>query len=144
MNAIEVIGLIKVIRGNTQVLGSLGYCRLNLAPFIRRARLQHRLFAIPSPRETKPSVRETMNRLLKLGFLIRAAAVDGHFDLGHRAPTGPRESGDLVESAAWQSLAAGGPGDDGVGSNFESVPWPFPVRNGISIVAAFVPCHVGL
>ena len=64
LNAIEVVGLIEVVRGHAQVLGRLDYGRLNLAPFIRAARLKHRLFAVPPPREAKPRVRVPKHRLL--------------------------------------------------------------------------------
>src|SRR5262245_6838952 len=122
LNTIEVISLIEVIRFNTQVLRRLGDCRLNLASFIRAARLKHSFFATPLPREAKPCVRVSMHRLLKLRLFIGSSAVDGYFHFAHSSPTCPRQTRYLVRPVARQSLAAGGSSNDGLRSQFESEP----------------------
>src|SRR3990172_3182683 len=94
------------------VLVQFGHGGLDIAVFIRAAGLEHRLFPVPIPGETKPGKRMAQHRLLKLGVLPGLAAVGGDLDPADGAPAGPGQAADLIESAAGQLLSAGGEGDD--------------------------------
>src|SRR5438552_6166843 len=75
--------------GDAPVSIQLRQRRLNLTLIIGAARLEHRLFSVPGPVESKPGMRFRKHRCLKFRFLPAPAAVDRHLDLADRATTGP-------------------------------------------------------
>src|SRR6267142_4203380 len=93
-------GFFRFLVSDAPVLIQLRARRLNVTSFIRATRHEHRLFSVPSPVKRKPGMRLRVHGRLKLGFLPTLAAVGGHFDLADRAPTGPRQAGNLDISPA--------------------------------------------
>src|SRR3984893_10679872 len=86
--------------GDAPVFKQLRSRRLNFTLVIGATRLNHRLFSVPSPVESKPGMRLRKHRRVKLRFLPGPAAIGGYFDLGDRAPTGPGQAGNLDISLA--------------------------------------------
>src|SRR5512134_3779171 len=76
LNAVEVIGLIEIIRRHAENLGRFGDRWLHFALFIGAARLQHGFFAVPFPGQSKSRMRVSVYGLLKLCFLVSTAAVN--------------------------------------------------------------------
>src|SRR4030095_4563178 len=102
-----VVGLIPVFR-------DLFSRRLNLADFVRAARQDLGLFAVPIPHQSKPRVRHALRRSLELGLLPLLAAVGGNLHQLDRAATGPCEAADLIEAFTGQLLSGGRERDDGL------------------------------
>src|SRR4029077_7931070 len=78
LNGIDVNGAAGFLLshvGDAPVFIQLRQCRLNFTAFIRAARLEHRLFSVPSPVQSKPGMRLRKHRCLKLCVLPTAAAV---------------------------------------------------------------------
>src|SRR6186713_2933844 len=61
-----------------EVLGDLGFRRLNLAEFVRAARHDLGLFSVPVPLIAEPSVRHTLRRPFDFGDVPFLAAVGGN------------------------------------------------------------------
>src|SRR5262249_10475578 len=79
---------------------------LHVSGFVRAARRDERLAAVPSPRPAEARVRAPQHRGLQLRDRPRGAAVDRHFDFGDRAASAPRETGQLVDTRTRNRLAA--------------------------------------
>ena len=76
-------------------------------------------------------------------LVLRSSSLIALVDPAHGAPTGPSQTGDLVEPGAGQTLAAGRSSNDRFGSQLESEPQPFAIGDRVGVIAAFMPRHVG-
>src|SRR5262249_31890904 len=131
---------------NAPVFVKLRQRRLNLTSFIGTARLEHRLFSVPNPAESKPGMRLRKHRCLKLCFLPAPAAVGGYVHPADHAPTGPGQAGDLVKSAAGYLESTRWAGNHGFRRHLKMVPARLSGQIGSrhGVVHAFIPSHVGL
>src|SRR5262245_64384154 len=78
------------IQGLVPVFRDLCSRRLNLTDFVRAARLNLGLLAVPIPRVTEPAMRHALRDALDLGVVPAPATIGGHFHLLDGAATGPR------------------------------------------------------
>src|SRR5262245_36998218 len=82
-----------------------------------------------------------MHRLLELRWPVGLAAVDRDIDLRDRPATRPRQPGDLVESAARQTLSSGRSSDDRLRPEREAEAERLAVRSRVRVVAGLMPGH---
>src|SRR5579864_2481687 len=104
LDGVEVLDSIRcrepVVRRDAPDFLKLRPGRLNAAPFVRAARLQHGLFTVPFPGKAKSCMSHAKHRLLELRFLPGLPTVDRYVDFSNGARSGPRQTADLVKSAA--------------------------------------------
>src|SRR5215471_6301481 len=93
------------IEGLVPVFRDLCSRRLNLTNFVRAARLNLGLLAVPIPRVTEPAMRHALRGPLDLGNVPAPATVGGHFHLLDGSATGPGQAANLVESFARQLMS---------------------------------------
>ena len=92
--------------------GVLGRRRLYLALIISTPRLQHRLTAVPRPRERKAGQGDSTRRRFNLGVVPAPTAIGRELDPADRPAPGPRQAFDRVIAAVGQPLSAGRESDD--------------------------------
>src|SRR5262245_13051828 len=90
----------RLVERFVEVLGDLGARRLHRTEFVRAARHDDGLGAVPVPRKAEPRERHALWRAFELRHLPALAVVGRHLDLADGAAAGPGQPADLVEALA--------------------------------------------